>query len=178
MPLAHRRAPLSRTEIAKLRLVKKPRRIATYIDLMLFTGLRVAEAQAIQPRDYDAAVGRLRVIGKGKKLRVVLIPPQFRKRFEAHLRSLTKTPAPTTRTIERYVKKAGHDAGIQSECCPHVLRHTFAVCALQAGISLAALQRLLGHSYLATTAIYLNLSPDAVLAEYEAKFQPSRAMRA
>jgi site-specific recombinase XerD len=43
---------------------------------------------------------------------------------------------------------------------PHVLRHTFSVTAVQKGISLPALQRLLGHDHLATTEIYLNLSPD------------------
>ena len=40
---------------------------------------------------------------------------------------------------------------------PHVLRHTFATLALQKGISLAAVQKILGHDRLATTAIYLNL---------------------
>lgn len=39
---------------------------------------------------------------------------------------------------------------------PHILRHTFAVTAVQKGISLPALQRLLGHEYLGTTQIYLN----------------------
>lgn len=41
----------------------------------------------------------------------------------------------------------------------YVLRHTFSVTAIQKGISLPALQRLLGHDRLTTTEIYLNLSP-------------------
>ena len=49
---------------------------------------------------------------------------------------------------------------------PHVLRHTFAVTAVQKGISLPALQRLLGHDHLATTEIYLNLSPEEVVREF------------
>ena len=53
---------------------------------------------------------------------------------------------------------------------PHVLRHTFSVTAVQKGISLPALQRLLGHDHLTTTEIYLNLSPEAVLDEFQAKW--------
>jgi integrase/recombinase XerD len=53
---------------------------------------------------------------------------------------------------------------------PHVLRRTFAVTAILKGISLPTLQRLLGHDHLATTEIYLNLSPEHVLQEYRDKW--------
>jgi integrase/recombinase XerD len=52
---------------------------------------------------------------------------------------------------------------------PHVLRHTFSVTAIQKGISLPALRRLLGHDRLTTTEIYLNLSPEEVLREFREK---------
>ncbi len=53
---------------------------------------------------------------------------------------------------------------------PHVLRHTFATAALQKGISLAALQKILGHDRLSTTAIYLNLTEQHVTEEFHAKW--------
>ena len=53
---------------------------------------------------------------------------------------------------------------------PHVLRHTFAVTAVQKGISLPALQRLLGHDRLTTTEVYLNLSPEEVVREFREKW--------
>lgn len=53
---------------------------------------------------------------------------------------------------------------------PHVLRHTFAVTAIQKGISLPSLQGLRGHDHLATTEIYLNLSLEHVLQEYRDKW--------
>jgi integrase/recombinase XerD len=53
---------------------------------------------------------------------------------------------------------------------PHVLRHTFAVTAVQRGISLPALQRLLGHDRLTTTEIYLNLFPEEVVREFREKW--------
>jgi integrase/recombinase XerD len=54
---------------------------------------------------------------------------------------------------------------------PHVLRHTFAVAAVQKGISPPALQRLLGHDRLTTTEIYLNLSPEDVMRELREKWE-------
>ena len=54
----------------------------------------------------------------------------------------------------------------------HVLRHTFAVTAIQRNISLPAVQRILGHDHLGTTEIYLNLSIEHVLEEYQSKCYP------
>jgi site-specific recombinase XerD len=53
---------------------------------------------------------------------------------------------------------------------PHVLRPVFLVTAIQKGISLPALQRLLGHDRLTTTEIYLTLSPEDVIREIRAKW--------
>jgi site-specific recombinase XerD len=61
--------------------------------------------------------------------------------------------------IQRAVRVIANRAQISRKVSPHVLRHTFSVTAVQKGISLPALQRLLGHDHLATTEIYLNLSP-------------------
>ena len=61
-------------------------------------------------------------------------------------------------------------ARIRRPVTPHVLCHTFAVTAIQKGISLPALQRLLGHDRLTTTEIYLNLSPEEVVREFREKW--------
>jgi len=61
-------------------------------------------------------------------------------------------------------------AHIRQPATPHVLCHTFAVTAIQKGISLPALQRLLGHDRLTTTKIYLNLSPEEVIREFREKW--------
>ena len=59
---------------------------------------------------------------------------------------------------------------ITQDVTPHVLRHTFATLALQKNISLAAIQKILGHDRLTTTAIYLNLTDTHVVEEYEQKW--------
>ena len=68
------------------------------------------------------------------------------------------------------LKRLANHARISRTVSPHVLRHTFAVTAIQKGISLPALQRLLGHDTLQTTDIYLNLSPEHVVEEFQQKW--------
>ena len=55
--------------------------------------------------------------------------------------------------MQLLVKRVANRARISRPVTPHVLRHTFAVTGVQKGISLPALQRLLGHDRLATTEI-------------------------
>ena len=71
---------------------------------------------------------------------------------------------------ETELKRIANRARISRTVSPHVLRHTFAVTAIHKGISLPALQRLLGHDTLLTTEIYLNLSPEHVVEEFQQKW--------
>ncbi len=61
-------------------------------------------------------------------------------------------------------------AHISKDITPHVLRHTFAVTAVQKGLSLPSLMKILGHDHLSTTQIYLNLSPEMALNEFHDKW--------
>jgi integrase/recombinase XerD len=70
------------------------------------------------------------------------------------------------RTLQRVVARFANRANISRKVSPHVLRHTFSVTAVKKGISLPAVQRLLGQDHLATTEIYLNLSPEHVIREF------------
>ncbi len=74
------------------------------------------------------------------------------------------------RTIQRIVKRVANLARISRPVSPHVLRQTFTVTAVQRNISLPSLQRLLGHDHLGTTQIYLNLSPEEVIREFNEKW--------
>lgn len=68
--------------------------------------------------------------------------------------------------IQRIAKRVANRAHISREFTPHVLRHTLSVTAIKKGISLPALQRLLGHDRVATTELYLNRSPEEVIREF------------
>ncbi len=72
--------------------------------------------------------------------------------------------------MQKIVKRVANRAKITQDVTPHVLRHTFATLTLQKNISLAAIQKILGHDRLTTTAIYLNLTDTHVVEEYEQKW--------
>ncbi len=75
-------------------------------------------------------------------------------------------PEATIPGVFRWNLRSNHAAARTCSESPHVLRHTFAVTAVQR-ISLPSLQRLLGQG---TTQIYLNLSPEEVIREFNEKW--------
>ena len=127
-------------------------------------GLRVGELTALHLADVDRTGCTLHVMGKGRKPRVVpfagrtaALLPVFR-----HLSWNPPLVARTVRTVERWVRAAARRSAIvlPPGNCVHCLRHTYATRLVRAGVRLDVVQRLLGHSKLATTAIYLHSSID------------------
>jgi site-specific recombinase XerD len=86
-------------------------------------------------------------ISKGYKL----------KDTDVLLVSQKKTPM-TTRQVQRIVKEAGINADLDIKVTPHTLRHTFATQVYRNTKDLRSIQKLLGHSYLSTTAIYTEVT--------------------
>ena len=68
------------------------------------------------------------------------------------------------------MKQVANRARLTQAVTPHILRHTFATLALQKNISLAAVQKILGHDRLTTTAIYLNFTDAHVIDEFSTKW--------
>jgi integrase/recombinase XerD len=94
---------------------------------------------------------------------------RIRPLIEAHF-GLYETLGVGVRTVQRLVKRIANRAKIPRNVTPHVGRHTHAVTALQRGISLASLQRMLGHDNIETTAVYLNISGEEAAREYREKW--------
>jgi site-specific recombinase XerD len=99
----------------------------------------------------------------------VPISQRVRPILEGHF-ALHSTFDKSKRTIQRPVKNMANRAHNSRPTTPHVLRHTFSVTAIQKGISSRFPQEVLGHSHLATTEIYLNLSPEDVMPEFRDKW--------
>ena len=76
----------------------------------------------------------------------------------------------SARTIQRIVRRVANHGGIAKPVSPHVLRHTFSVTCIKKGISTRSLMQLLGHDRLTTTEIYLNMSPEDTIREFETKW--------
>ena len=156
------------------------------LELLYASGLRVSEIVSLSLDAADLESGILRVRGKGGKERLVpfgasaarwlaryldAARPALDRKRSPHL-FLTVRGTPMTRQrfwqlIERY----GRVAGIRSRLTPHSLRHSFATHLLEHGADLRALQMMLGHSDIATTQIYTQVSRSRLRRVYD-QFHP------
>ena len=142
---------------------------------LLDTGLRIGELCGLGPRNVLWHRRHLRFKGKAgspckrAKVRVVPMSPRVRTLLEHHFAPVKAFPVKVRRTRD-IVKAVADRAGIIRDVSPHVLRHTFATTALQKGISLPTVQKILGHERLATTATYLNFTDAHIRDEFEPKW--------
>ncbi|GJQ31059.1 MAG: tyrosine recombinase XerD [Phycisphaerae bacterium] len=144
------------------------------LELLYSSGLRASEAAAITTSDYLEAVGALRVIGKGSKVRLVPMGVPARRAMDeylAHCRPalvrmegghegrllLSKSGRPLERVaVWQIVKRRAAKAGLR-DVHPHTLRHSFATHLLVGGADLRVVQELLGHADIGTTQIYTHV---------------------
>jgi integrase/recombinase XerD len=175
MPYQYKREPLNPDEANRLASCCETHQERLIVWTLLDTGLRVAELAGLTRAHMDWQSHRLMIYGKGgpygtkSKRRIMPLTDRIRPLLENHF-AIHDTIGMTPRTIQRMLKRVANRARIRRPVTPHVLRHTFAVAAIQKGISLPALQRLLGHDHLTTTEIYLNLFPEDVLREFKEKW--------
>jgi integrase/recombinase XerD len=158
--------PLAADEVAKFWHTFRTFRDLAMVGLMLLDGLRSCEVLTLQLEDLELADARMRVLGKGNKKRVLPLPPEIIEVLEKYL----KLERPLTNSSFLFVSLKGrkrgramtpaglrslfrhHRAGSQvPNANAHRLRHTFGVDMVRAGISLPALQHLMGHSQIHTT---------------------------
>ena len=175
MPYQYKREPLTSDEMERLAHACSNPQERLSVWTLLDTGLRVAELATLERKQIDWQGHRITIYGKGgpygkkTKRRVIPTTARIRPLLEHHFALYDRFPL-AKRSIQKVVKGVANRATITRPVSPHLLRHTFSVLAVQKGISLPALQRLLGHDHLTTTAIYLNLSPEHVLEEFHAKW--------
>lgn len=145
------------------------------MELIYAAGLRISELVSIKESQVDLYSRELRVIGKGKKERIVIIGIPAIKALKAYLKNgrpkLVNKSKPnsalllnyqggalTVRWVQKTVLRYAKLAGIRQEVHPHLLRHSFATHMLDGGADLRVVQELLGHSSLSTTQIYTHVS--------------------
>lgn len=162
-----------------------PLRDRALLELLYGSGLRVAEAHALRAADVDPYEGRVLVLGKGGKRRYVPLTKPCREALEAYAaeRGEALGPAATkgawmfvnpargtrlsVRTLRRIVNRWLPSTGERGGASPHALRHSFATHLLDGGADLRAVQEMLGHSRLSTTAIYTHVTQRRLRAAYD-----------
>jgi integrase/recombinase XerC len=152
------------------------------LELFYATGMRVGEVTALRLADLTWT-GELRVMGKGRKERVVLVHAyaqdalrRYVDQARPHLAAgrdggrvfVNARGGPLTERgvrliIDRHIRRAAFNRHIS----PHVLRHTFATHLLDGGADLRTVQELLGHASLSTTQIYTHVSREWMKRVYD-----------
>lgn len=169
------REPLKDEEADKLCQVCESSLEKIIVWTLLDTGLRVSELCSLSSQNILWQQKSLRIRGKGgphgkkSKQRVVPMSKRVQTLLEHYFAINNKWPV-GPRQVQKIVKQIANKAQISKEVTPHILRHTFATLALQKGISLATVQKILGHDRLTTTSIYLNFTDEHVVEEFIRKW--------
>jgi integrase/recombinase XerD len=173
--------PLSVEQVQRFWSSFRTARDIAVVGLLLLSGLRSCEVLALELEDLLLSEAQLRVRGKRGKVRMMPLPPETIRLLDCYL----KTERPLTNAAQVFVSlkgkargkpmtKAGwrslfrHHRAVTTvlKANPHRFRHTFGSDMIRAGVSLPALQRLMGHSNIETTLLYIQISPQDVYEEY------------
>ena len=139
--------------------------------------MRASEICSLNTKDVDFANETVRVMGKGRKERIL---PLTRKAKDAIRDYLSPSRNKNTslllnkfgkrlsqRSLQRIVGKYIRAVADVTHSSPHTLRHTFATHLLDRGCDLRTVQELLGHSSISTTQIYTHITPERLKKIYK-----------
>jgi site-specific recombinase XerD len=137
------------------------------------SGLRISEAVSLTIGDIDSQRMLIHVHhGKGDKERYTILSTRMLAVLRAYWKihrsthwlfpGLMKGTHVRPATIQDACRQAAQSAGIAKRITPHTLRHSFATHLLENGTDTRAIQVLLGHSSIETTARYINVTPQVI----------------
>jgi integrase/recombinase XerC len=188
-PKARRKLPAHLTLDDVDRLLATPRadtlaglRDRALLEVLYSSGVRVSELTGLDWEQVDEDAGLLRVLGKGRKERVVPVGrpalralAAYRTRCAAVGLAVANGPVfrnarggrLTSRSVARLMEQHVLVSGTTTKATPHALRHTFATHLLGAGADLRAIQELLGHASLSTTQRYTHVDLRRLMEAYD-----------
>jgi integrase/recombinase XerD len=151
-------------------------RSSTAVRLMIATGIRVGELCKIRVDDVSPDGRSFRIHGKGARDRVAYVSDvDLRSDLEKLVRwhrangsaggtlFLNRRARPLKpQSIRSELRRYSARAGTARRITPHMLRHTAATLLIERGVDIRFVQRLLGHSSIATTEIYTHVSDEAL----------------
>lgn len=156
------------------------------LELMYASGLRISEVINLEFKNIDFDECIVRVLGKGKKERIVPINDiaieYLHLYIDEYRNDLIKNNINnylflnnhgnqlTRQGVFKMIKHYASEKNINKNIGPHTLRHTFATHLLENGADLRIIQELLGHSDISTTQIYTHLTNELLHNEYKKYF--------
>ncbi|HML13708.1 MAG TPA: tyrosine-type recombinase/integrase [Xanthobacteraceae bacterium] len=149
--------------------------------LMLSTGIRVGELCKLRVEDVSPEGGSLRIQGKGSRDRVAYIcdaglRDELRRTVKARQQTVGRQASlflnryglpMRPQSVRSRLRRYADEVGIARRITPHMLRHTAATLLIETGVDIRFVQRLLGHSSIATTEIYTHVSDEALRTTLE-----------
>lgn len=160
-------------------------RARAVLELLYATGLRVAELAGLDVDAVDREARTVRVVGKGRKERIVPYGAAAAAALDAYLEQRGPAAGPLllgrrrrrlgVRSLHAIVRASARRAGFTRRVSPHTLRHSVATHLLDAGADLRMIQELLGHSRLSTTQRYTHVAADQLLRVYDGAHPRARA---
>ncbi len=167
------RHSLSLDEMELLRLACRSNRESAMLEFLYCTGCRCSEMVNVRISDIDFKDRSVVVTGKGNKKRRVYISSRCAVLIDEYFKSgerkgteylFTKEKAPYdkigVRMVENIIKRIHDDSGITSKLTPHIIRHTTATVALDNGMPIEQVSKMLGHTSIDTTLIYAEVKDD------------------
>jgi integrase/recombinase XerC len=152
------------------------------LEVFYASGVRISELAGLNEEDVDLSIGLMKVMGKGRKERIVTLGSHAIQAVQNYLKAKEVLPAEQKKTpmflnrygkrlsgrgIRRVVEKYVNQAVLSNRISPHGLRHSFATHLLDGGADLRSIQELLGHVSLSTTQKYTHLSMDKLMEVYD-----------
>lgn len=152
------------------------------IEMLIASGLRVSELVNIELEDVDISSKSIKVMGKGKKERIVYFGEYALKSLDDYLPNSRDILLRGKKSNKLFINHLGDDltprgvadiinriiklTSIERNVSPHTFRHSFATMMLNEGANTKVVQELLGHESMATTSIYTHVSNDRLRHEY------------
>lgn len=145
------------------------------VRLLLFTGCRVGEIANLHVEDIDFSRRIIKIVDHGhyeiKRPRLIPVDEQTLAMLKEYLGSKKhgRIFDLSVRAIQKMIKKRALKAGLSYayQITPHKLRHTMAIYWITKGGDLRTLQRILGHSSIRTTEIYLDYDFNDIMRVYD-----------
>ena len=183
-PKQEKTLPKFLTEEDVVRLIEAPDRETlkglrdhAILETLYSTGMRISELVSLTEEAVDFIGATVRVLGKGKKERVVPIGERAlrairnylaKRKVASHFIFLNKNKKPlSARGFRKEMDKYIRLISLKEHISPHTLRHSFATHLLNRGADLRSVQELLGHANLSTTQIYTHLTTEKLKSVYE-----------
>ncbi len=151
------------------------------VRLMISTGIRVGELCRLRVHDIAPDGASLRIHGKGSRDRIAYVADDaLRAAVQVWIAARQHAGGPTAllflnrrgsplqpQSVRLQLHTATKRAGLTRRVTPHMLRHTAATLLIESGVDIRFVQRLLGHSSIATTEIYTHVSDEALRTTLE-----------